>query len=68
MREGKKEGERGGLFVAAAVVRFSHCVPSCDIHLECLDGRRSVGRSGKIWSVEERMERLTGEFGGETCQ
>ena len=40
-----REGEKGGgLFVAAVVVRFSHCVPSCDIRL---NGRRPPCRP--IW-------------------
>ena len=34
-------GKGGGLFVAAVVVRFSHCVPSCDIRLN--------GRRTEVW-------------------
>ena len=46
MRE--EGGKGGGLFVAAVVVRFSHCVPSCDIRL---NGRRPPGRTAdlEVW-------------------
>ena len=68
MREGKKEGEGDCLLQSPSsdfpiVFRVVTFISNVSMVAD-----RSVGRSGKIWSVEERMERLTGEFGGETCQ
>ena len=56
----REEGEKGGgLFVAAVVVRFSHCVPSCDIRLI---GRRPPGRTADLEVLADGAPRSNGKY------